>query len=683
MFATANPQTELNDTNKMPPKIYEPSPEFIEKSYLTEYRGIVNKQYGLSLQTYHDLRQWSVDRPNDFWTSLWNYLPVKASVQPEQAVDESKSIDEIPEFYKGSRLNYAENLLSRTGSDIAVKAMNEQTLNTPEEVSWDQLRDRVRNYADALKSCGYGKGDVMCVIGGSTVKSLALYLAAASHAGIIACFAHDAGERVLLDRVGQLKPKLLFAQPKYHYNGKEHDISARVQKVWDAVEKPEGAQLICTISETPTGWTLFDEFVGRGTGRPLKFEQVPFHTPFVVLFSSGTTGTPKGIVHSQGGLVINGMKEHLLHYNHDRNAVHYHYAGIGWTLWNIMIGALFVGSKIVLYDGSPFYPSPEKLLQAVMATGVTSFGAGPRYFTELQKAGVNAKPYTKNIDKIPSAGALLTEAMSLWVKESFGSDKCQISTSGGTELCGNFVHGWQGLPVFAGENTVVNLGMDVDIYDPEGKPVPVGESGELVCKKPFPNMPAMFWNDPDKKRYHATYFERFPHVWCHVDYIRINPETGGLIISGRSDGVLNPSGIRFGSGEIYTILEREASDQVVDSICVGQQREQDQSERVFLFLQTKDGKVSKELEKRIRDAITRDLSRRHVPQFFFAAEQIPYNVNGKKLEIPLRAVLSEGKKAFTRRKFTAEEIQMLELYLPYFEVENVSGDDGKKVKSKL
>lgn len=225
--------------------------------------------------------------------------------------------------------------------------------------------------------------------------------------------------------------------------------------------------------------------------------------------------------------------------------------------------------------------------------------------------------------------------------------------------------------------------MDVDIFTPEGKSAPVGESGELVCRKPFPNMPAMFWNDPGKKRYHATYFESFPHVWTHGDFIRKNPETGGYVISGRSDGVLNPSGIRFGSGEIYTILEREASGEVVDSICVGQQREQDQSERVFLFLLTKDGAVSSKLEKKIRDAVSRDLSRRHVPHFFFAVSQIPYNVNGKKLEIPLRAVLSEGKTAFTRRKFTAEEIQVLELYLPYFEVEKLTEGNEGKVKSKL
>ena len=682
-----------------PQPIYTPPPGF--KSYLDEYRLRVNQRYGLSLKTYHDLQSWSVEQPNDFWTSLWDYLRVKASAQPTRAIDESISIDQLPQFYEGARLNYAENLLSQTGSTIAVKEISEANMEKPVATTWDQLREKVRLFADAMRASSLKQGDVVVVIGGSTVKSMALLLATASIGGVFSSFATDAGERVLLDRVGQLKPRFLFAEASYAYNGKQHKIDERVHNVWKNVEKPSDAELIGTTpGEVPSRWTSFDDFLSRGTGAPLTFAQLPFHTPFVVMFSSGTTGTPKGIVHSQGGLIINGMKEHILHYNHDSTAVHFHYAGIGWTLWNIMIGALFSGAQIVLYDGSPFYPSAEECLKSILATGVTSFGAGPRYFSELQKAKVNARSYVGKVDKIPSAGALLTESTSRWIVEAFGPQICQISTSGGTELCGNFVHGTQTLPVYAGENAVKCLGMDVDIFDPEGKPVPIGEAGELVCKKPFPNMPAKFLNDPDGKRYRAAYFDKFPHVWTHGDFVRVNPETGGLIILGRSDGVLNPSGIRFGSGEIYTILEREFKSKIQDAIVVGQQRVgKDASEKVILFLVLPGEETSgirplpEELEKGIKRQIAQDLSRRHVPAFMFAVDRIPYNINGtsitygsciaadcnigKKLEIPLRAVISEGEKSFARRKFTVEEKEVLKEYLLFYEIESLTAPKAK------
>ena len=272
-----------------PPCIYTPPPNY--KSYLSDYRSYINKNYETSLKTYNDLHNFSIQRPNDFWTSLWDFLPVKASVQPIRGVDESIPIDKIPKFYDRARLNYAENILSQTGKDIAVTEISETNLFNPKHTSWDELREHVRVFSDALKASDFKQGDVVCCIGKSSVTSLALNLATASHAGIFASFATDAGERVLLDRVGQLNPRFMFAEPSYRYNGKKHTIVDRVRGVWDAVGKPDGAELVCTSTEeTPDGWVVLDDFVRRGKGTPLEFKQVPFHTPMVVMFSSGTTG---------------------------------------------------------------------------------------------------------------------------------------------------------------------------------------------------------------------------------------------------------------------------------------------------------------------------------------------------------------------------------------------------------
>lgn len=674
------------------------------RTNLDIFRERINHDHGLSLTDYYDLHEFSVRRPNDFWMYLWKFLDIKASAQPTRAVDESLTIDQFPQFFEGSRLNYAENLLSRSDSGIAVRFICEENLWSPREISWIELREDVRKLVCALKAARIGRHDVVAIIGGSNPTSLAIILAIASVGALFAPFAPDAGEKVLTDRVGQLSPKVVFAESSYRYNGKSWNISERIDKVLSKTGTTPGATVICTSGKNvPAGWVPLQDFLRKGrSDAPLEFEQVPFHHPLLVAFSSGTTGTPKGIVHSHGGMVVNGKKESLLHKNFGPNDVHYHYAGIGWVLWNIMISALFCGTTVVLYDGSPFYPSAESLLQAVFAAGTTAFGAGPRYFSELQKLNVNPKPYTKNLKCILSAGAILTESQSKWLASAFGP-VCQNSFSGGTELCGNFTEGHMGMPSHAGEMVVKALGMDIDVLDSSGKPVPPGQSGELICRKPFPNMPVAFWNDPQRKRYFNAYFSTFPRVWRHGDFIRMNPETKGWTILGRSDGVLNPSGIRFGSGEIYSILERHFADRILDSVCVGQQRpHHDQTERVFLFLRCRGGssggsesqsqtqaqsqsKSYAALERDIRAQIAQDLSRRHVPQFIFPVREIPYNANSKKLEIPLKKVLSEGEAGLASLTCPAEEKAVLAQYLPYHQVERLVAEDSseaQKLKQK-
>ncbi|KPI38787.1 Acetoacetyl-CoA synthetase [Cyphellophora attinorum] len=648
--------------------IYTPPPDLVTN--LDRFRDYVNRKHNLKFTKYEELHRFSVTRLNDFWLAVWDFCNIKSENGPGKAIDDNAKIDQFPKFFVDARINYAENALQGDDDRLAIIDMNETNIEQPTRYSWKQLRHLVAQYAGILRRQGVSKGDVVVLVGGNSARSLSILLAAASIGAVFASFATDIGEKALADRVGQLKPKLLFAELVYRYNGKLNDITSKIEHALNAIDgaKPQVIVLEQATTQNPS-WTPINSVLGSETDADLIFERVPFNTPLIVMFSSGTTGVPKGIVHSQGGLMINGVKEHKIHNNFGSDDIHYHYSGTGWTLWNISMGALFCRSAMLLYDGSPFHPNPDTFLRAVFKQGVTGYGGSPRYFSELQKLGIKPKEYALppngKMHTIHSTGALLTPGTARYLAEAFGP-VCQIGFSGGTELCGNFMTGTRSLPCYAGEIAVKELGMDVDAFDPStGKPVEDGTAGELVCKKPFPNMPVCFWNDPEFNRYHKSYFQGFPGVWTHGDLIRVNPETKGIYVLGRSDGVLNPSG------------QRQTA------------KYSDAAERVILFLKVADGHSSgtllprSELREKIKAAIIKDLSRRHVPHFMFEVSQIPHNANGKKQEIQVKQICNRGQTALDGMTLPDAERDMLKEFVKFHDVEKVVTEDSGRLSAKL
>ncbi|KAH0844046.1 Acetoacetyl-CoA synthetase [Fonsecaea pedrosoi] len=655
---------------------YRPPPGL--RTRLHDFRDHLSRRYKVKLASYENLHKFSITRMSDFWTSFWDYFEVIGSDKPAQAIDENARIDEFPTFFQGAKINFAENVLARKQTGTAIINMREGNMWNPEIYTWQDLEELVKKCADALKASGLQQGEVVTVVGGNNVRSLALLLATGALGALFSSFATDIGDKALEDRLKVLEPRILIAETVYSYNGNRIDISGKIANASRKVQLVNrNCELIVVDNEgstssltSVTACVTFDTFLGRAAGTRtarLEFQQVEFSTPFIVMFSSGTTGAPKGIVHSHG---------------------------IGWTLWNISLGALLAGSKMVLYDGSPFFPSAEGFLKALFSHKVTSFGAGPRYFSELQKLGLTPRSFTSHLHTVISTGALLPVPLAAWLVEAFGPI-CQINMSGGTELCGSFVNGTPALPSYPGQCSTKALGCDVAVFGPDGTEVEDGQSGELVCRRPFPNMPVMLLKDPGRKRYFNAYFAGYPHVWTHGDFAKVDPETGGIYVLGRSDGVLNPSGVRFGSSDIYNVLLTPRFSQSISDACVvGQQRSFapyfDSVERVVLFVKCTPSYqhrthhpwiLDPDLEHAIRAQISRDLSRRHVPTFIFRVPEVPYNANGKKLEIQVKAIVSGGRDAFEKLKATEEERKALAWFLPFYHIENVvKGTERPEVK---
>ena len=621
-------------------EIWRPSAQRIAASNLTRFIDCVNTRLGLSLQGYQDLYAWSVARPEQFWTELARFADVRAEWGQGPVIEHPRRMPGA-RFFPEARLNFAENLLRFRDEHLAVVFTNER--GARRTLSFRQLHEEVARVAAGLRDAGVGVGDRVAGYLPNLPETLIAMLATSSLGATWSSCSPDFGVHGVLDRFGQIEPKVLFTADGYFYSGKTLDSLTPIGTVAQKLPSVQRIVVIPYVAERPelgglgaaaSRAALWTDF---GTpGAPLAFTPVPFNQPLYILYSSGTTGTPKCIVHGVGGTLLQHQKEHLLHVDVKRPDRIFYFTTCGWMMWNWLASALATGATLILYDGNPFSPDPGVLWRMAEHERVTVFGTSAKYLAALEKNGYApaGKVELGSLKTILSTGSPLLPEGFDFVYRSIKQDVHLASISGGTDIVSCFALGCPILPVHRGELQCRGLGMRVEIFSDQGEPLR-GERGELVCTAPFPSMPVAFWNDPDGARYRAAYFERFPGVWHHGDFAELT-EHGGIVIHGRSDAVLNPGGVRIGTAEIYSSVD--SLEEIVESVAVGQEWQADV--RVVLFVRLKPGVTLDEpLKKKIRGAIRTNASPRHVPAKIIAVADIPRTRSGKITEIAVREVI--------------------------------------------
>ncbi|MGM0453638.1 MAG: acetoacetate--CoA ligase [Thermodesulfobacteriota bacterium] len=626
--------------------LWQPSEERIQQTNMYRFIEFVNRRHGLHITDYEGLYQWSVTEIADFWAAVWDFVEVKASRPYEQVVDD---LSKMPgaEWFPGARLNFAENLLRYRDEETALIFKGEN--QSPVYLTYAELYDEVARMAASLRELGIQPGERVVGYMPNMHQTIIGMLAAASLGATWSSCSPDFGIKGVLDRFGQIEPRVLIAADGYFFKGKQIDCLQRLAEIETQLPNIEKIVVVPYTRPEPdishiSKAVIYDDFKSDQTGLEIEFAQLPASHPLYIMYSSGTTGLPKCMVQSAGGILINHLKELALHTDVKRKDVVFYFTTCGWMMWNWLTSSLATGATVVLYDGNPFYPDEGALWQMAQDEKLTVFGTSAGYIMALKNAGLRPKDKydLSPLRAVLSTGSPLSEEGFAFVYDAIKSDLQLASISGGTDLNGCFALGNPIGPVYSGELQCRGLGMKVEAYDDNGKPV-VNRQGELVCTAPFPSMPIYFWNDADNAKYHAAYFDVYPGVWRHGDYIEVN-EHGGVKIYGRSDATLNPGGVRIGTAEIYRRIEEY--DEIEDSLVVGQNWRDDV--RVILFVKMAEGhELTDALKTDIKKNLRANASPRHVPAKIIAVPDIPYTLNMKKVELAVKKMI-EDKPVYNR-----------------------------------
>jgi len=619
-------------------RLWSPSKAGLKKSNMYRFMQLINKRYSKNLHDYKSLYAWSIENILEFWVLMFEFAEIQAAGEIHPVID---NLNKMPgaEWFPNIKLNFAENLLKYRDDQIAIIFKQEGCDCI--KLTYKQLYAEVARLVESLKSSGVQAGDRIVGFMPNMAETIIAMLAATSIGAIWSSCSPDLGMKGVLDRFGQIKPKVLFAADGYRYKGKKIDSIHLLSEIIDEIPSIQKLVVIPYNSKNPVIDSIacavdYEAYLSSASNLTIEFESLPFSHPLYIMYSSGTTGLPKCLVQSAGGVLINQLKELMLHTDVRREDTIFYFTTCGWMMWNWLTCSLATGATLVLFDGNPFYPDPSALWELAQNEKITIFGTSAGYLSALQKTGVKpGKQYElASLRTILSTGSPLTEELFDYVYREIKQDVQLCSISGGTDLNGCFALGNPLEPVYRGELQCRGLAMKVEAFDDAGVSV-IGQQGELVCTAPFPSMPIYFWDDPDGKKYHHAYFDVYPNIWRHGDYIEIN-QHGGVVIHGRSDATLNPGGVRIGTADIYRYVENR--DEIVDSIVVGQKWADDV--RIILFIQLAEKVLlTDELKDSINQMLKENLSPRHVPAKIISVPGIPYTLNMKKVELAVRKVI--------------------------------------------